>query len=191
MLGLAYPGGPSDPESGRRRQSAGLQLPRAFLGDDDRLDFSFSGLEDGRPLPHCGPGRSPTSRRSCSNRSRSPTWRPVFRRRWSTSCWTNRSPRSAPHRPQEALRRRRRGGQRPLPRARGGRSRRAGIELYIAPLRLCTDNAMMGAIAIERYKAGLFENLDLEVYPGLVRKNKDKVGITAPVQTRRRSPYRR
>ncbi len=44
------------------------------------------------------------------------------------------------------------------------------VQLQIAPLRLCTDNAVMGAIAIERYKAGLFEDLSLEVYPGLVRR---------------------
>ena len=43
------------------------------------------------------------------------------------------------------------------------------MQLHIAPLRLCTDNAVMGAIAIERYKAGLFEDLSLEIYPGLVR----------------------
>ena len=43
------------------------------------------------------------------------------------------------------------------------------VRLHIAPLRLCTDNAVMGAIAIERYKAGLFEDLSLEIYPGLVR----------------------
>ena len=43
------------------------------------------------------------------------------------------------------------------------------VQLHIAPLRLCTDNAVMGAIAIERYKAGLFEDLSLEIYPGLVR----------------------
>jgi hypothetical protein len=28
----------------------------------------------------------------------------------------------------------------------------------------------MGAIAVERYKAGRFEPLDLDVYPGVVRK---------------------
>ncbi len=44
------------------------------------------------------------------------------------------------------------------------------VQLHIAPLRLCTDNAVMGAIAIERYKAGMIEDLSLEVYPGLVRK---------------------
>ena len=53
------------------------------------------------------------------------------------------------------------------------------MQLYIAPLRLCTDNAVMGAIAIERYKAGLFEELDLEVYPGLVRKDSSPGGSSA------------
>ena len=43
------------------------------------------------------------------------------------------------------------------------------IQLHIAPLKYCTDNAVMGAIAIERYKANLFEELDLDIQPGLVR----------------------
>ena len=43
------------------------------------------------------------------------------------------------------------------------------LELWIAPLELCTDNAVMGAIAIERLRAGLTESLDLDVQPGLVR----------------------
>ena len=42
-------------------------------------------------------------------------------------------------------------------------------ELHIAPPYLCTDNAIMGAIAVERFKAGLFEDLDLDIKPGLVR----------------------
>ena len=33
------------------------------------------------------------------------------------------------------------------------------INLHIAPLRLCTDNAVMGAIAVERWQAGLVEKL--------------------------------
>ena len=70
----------------------------------------------------------------------------------------------------DAVRRRRRGGQRPLARAAGNRNggpRACGC--IIPPLRLCTDNAVMGAIAVERLKAGLVESLDLDVYPGLVR----------------------
>ncbi|MGO9784830.1 MAG: carbamoyltransferase N-terminal domain-containing protein [Streptosporangiaceae bacterium] len=45
-----------------------------------------------------------------------------------------------------------------------------GAQLHVAPLRLCTDNAVMGAIAWERWKAGMFESLDLDAFPGLVRK---------------------
>jgi N6-L-threonylcarbamoyladenine synthase len=44
-----------------------------------------------------------------------------------------------------------------------------GVKLVIPPLSLCTDNAVMGAIAIERLKASLTEPLDLDARPGLVR----------------------
>ena len=37
------------------------------------------------------------------------------------------------------------------------------------PAATCTDNAVMGAIAVERLKAGLVEALDLDVFPGVVR----------------------
>jgi N6-L-threonylcarbamoyladenine synthase len=43
------------------------------------------------------------------------------------------------------------------------------VDLHVAPLRLCTDNAVMGAIAVERWKAGRFEPLDLDAFPGVVR----------------------
>ena len=41
-----------------------------------------------------------------------------------------------------------------------------GYELHIPPLALCTDNAVMGAIAIERLRAALFEDLSLDIRPG-------------------------
>ncbi len=44
-----------------------------------------------------------------------------------------------------------------------------GVKLYIPPLRLCTDNAVMGAIAVERLRAGLIEDLELDVLAGLQR----------------------
>jgi N6-L-threonylcarbamoyladenine synthase len=46
---------------------------------------------------------------------------------------------------------------------------RQKVDLHIAPLRLCTDNAVMGAIAVERLQAGLIEGLDLDITPGVVR----------------------
>ena len=45
-------------------------------------------------------------------------------------------------------------------------ARERGYELHVPPLALCTDNAVMGAIAIERFRAGLFEDLTLEIHPG-------------------------
>ena len=49
---------------------------------------------------------------------------------------------------------------------------RQNVRLHIAPLQLCTDNAVMGAIAVERLKAGRIESLDLDIYPGMLRPPK-------------------
>jgi len=46
---------------------------------------------------------------------------------------------------------------------------RNGFQLTIAPMNLCTDNAVMGAIALEKIKRGEFAPLDLDVTPGLQR----------------------
>jgi len=46
---------------------------------------------------------------------------------------------------------------------------RERIRLHIAPPELCTDNAVMGAIAIERLKSGMTEPLTLDAKPGLIR----------------------
>lgn len=43
------------------------------------------------------------------------------------------------------------------------------IQLHIAPLDLCTDNAVMGALAWEKFDAGFIDGLDLAVNPGLRR----------------------
>ena len=43
------------------------------------------------------------------------------------------------------------------------------IELVIAPKDLCTDNAVMGAIAWEKVARGEFSALDIDIQPGLLR----------------------
>jgi N6-L-threonylcarbamoyladenine synthase len=48
------------------------------------------------------------------------------------------------------------------------------FQLYIAPTELCTDNAVMGAIALERIRAGEVESLDLDVEAGVLRPLKTK-----------------
>ncbi|HWL09175.1 MAG TPA: tRNA (adenosine(37)-N6)-threonylcarbamoyltransferase complex transferase subunit TsaD, partial [Planctomicrobium sp.] len=48
-------------------------------------------------------------------------------------------------------------------------AKRDGINVIIAPLSLCTDNAAMGAIAWELLDADQLAGLDVDVTPGLVR----------------------
>lgn len=48
-------------------------------------------------------------------------------------------------------------------------SKRMGFEVVIAPKELCTDNAVMGAIALEKIKRNEFAGLDLDITPGLQR----------------------
>ncbi|QDV81280.1 tRNA (adenosine(37)-N6)-threonylcarbamoyltransferase complex transferase subunit TsaD [Planctomycetes bacterium TBK1r] len=44
-----------------------------------------------------------------------------------------------------------------------------GFQLVIAPMNLCTDNAVMGAIALEKIRRGEFAPLDLDITAGLQR----------------------
>ncbi|MFK8113531.1 MAG: tRNA (adenosine(37)-N6)-threonylcarbamoyltransferase complex transferase subunit TsaD [Rubripirellula sp.] len=48
-------------------------------------------------------------------------------------------------------------------------ARKHGYLLAIAPMNLCTDNAVMGAIAFEKMKRNEFASLDLDITPGLQR----------------------
>ncbi|MAT14628.1 MAG: tRNA (adenosine(37)-N6)-threonylcarbamoyltransferase complex transferase subunit TsaD, partial [Planctomyces sp.] len=45
------------------------------------------------------------------------------------------------------------------------------FELYISPREYCTDNAGMAAIAWEHYERGELADLSIDVTPGLVRKS--------------------
>ena len=47
-----------------------------------------------------------------------------------------------------------------------------GVELFIPPLSLCTDNAAMAGVALAKLAAGQVADLDIDVTPGLVRKGR-------------------
>ena len=47
---------------------------------------------------------------------------------------------------------------------------RMNIELHIAAPELCTDNAVMGALAWEKIKLEQFDTLELDAKPGLLRR---------------------
>jgi N6-L-threonylcarbamoyladenine synthase len=168
LLGLGYPGGPLIERAGRQGKRNAYPFPRAFLREDDRLEFSFSGLktavryriapagtqlEDAPPLTDAVRADLAASFQEAVVDVLVDKCRAALQRCRLRSLCVG-------------------GGV-----AANGRLRErllefaaeAGIELHIAPTNLCTDNAVMGAIALERLEAGLVENLELDVLPGLER----------------------
>jgi N6-L-threonylcarbamoyladenine synthase len=169
MLGLAYPGGPSIQKAAEGGNREAYRLPRAFLGEDDRLDFSFSGLKTAVRYRIAGPGRPDLAEIKLE-----PKQVADMAASFQEAVVDVLLDKSFAALRQSGLKTLCVGGGV----AANARFRtrlqeeadRAAVDLHIAPLRLCTDNAVMGAIALERYKAGLIEDLSLEVFPGLVRK---------------------
>jgi N6-L-threonylcarbamoyladenine synthase len=173
LLGLPFPGGPAIERAAKQGHPAAYSLPRPLV-DTDRLDFSFSGLKTAVRYRITSPGDSPSSeplaRQTVADLAASfqeavvdclvaKSLLAVERTQMNVLCVGGGV--AANGRLRQRL---------------GEEAERRGIELHIPPLKLCTDNAVMGAIALERLAAGLTESLDLDVYPGLVRKKAIKDG---------------
>jgi len=168
MLSLPYPAGPSIQRAAEKGNPKAYRFPRALLGDDDVLDFSFSGLKTAVRYKLVGPGRQDFSQIELAEQQVADV--AASFQEAVVDCLVAKS--------MAALRKMGLqtlcvgGGVAANARLRerlAEETARHGVELHIAPIRLCTDNAVMGAIAVERLRAGLTENLDLDVYPGVVR----------------------
>ena len=169
MIGLPYPGGPAIQQAAEGGNPRAYDFPRALLKDPERLDFSFSGLKTAVRYTIAGPGRQDFGQIKLPDQQVADlaasfqeavvdclvgkAFGALERTGLRILCVGGGVAANA------RLRRR-------LEEEAGGRK----VRLHVAPLELCTDNAVMGAIAVERYKAGLFEDLDLDVYPGVVRR---------------------
>jgi len=171
MLGLPYPGGPSIQRAAEGGNPRAYNFPRALLGDDDRLDFSFSGLKTAVRYAIAGPGKPDFSGFNLSP-GQVADLAASFQEA-VVDCLVGKA--------FAALRKTGMnvlcvgGGVAANARLRqrlAEQSQRLNVRLHVAPLPLCTDNAVMGAIAVERLKAGLMESLDLDVYPGMIRPAK-------------------
>lgn len=168
MLQLPYPGGPHLERVARNGNAKAYAFPRAFLDNPERLQFSFSGVKTAVRYQLVGPGKADFSSVSISEQERADiaasfqeavvdalvgkTIHAVAKTRFSTLCVGGGVAANSRFREkmQEA-------------------AKTHGFQLFIAPKHLCTDNAVMGAVALERFRQGLFESLDLDVFPGLVR----------------------
>ena len=168
MLGLGFPGGPAVSrvaESGNRRA---YRFPRSFIKNEDRLEFSFSGLKTAVRYQIVGPGRADFSEVELSEQQVADI--AASFEEAVVDCLVAKAMLACR---QTGLKTLCLGGgvaaNRRLRERITAAAEENGIELHIAPIELCTDNAVMGAIAVERLKAGLVESLELDALPGLVR----------------------
>lgn len=167
MLGLGYPGGPEISRIATQGNPKAFRFPRSFIRDEDTLDFSFSGLKTAVRYAIAGPGKpltgEPIAPQQVADLAASfqaavvdslvaKAEHALKKTGLKTLCVGGGVAANRLLREQ-------------LERMTGRRR----CELWIAPPELCTDNAVMGAIAFERYREGKIEPLDLDVVAGLVR----------------------
>ena len=170
LLGLGFPGGPALQRAAQGGNPRAFAFPRSFLREE-RLDFSFSGLKTavryrvqdltrGRSAappatalpPNVVSDLAASFQEAVAEVLCAKAFQALRRTGLTTLCVGGGV--AANSRFRELLEQ---------------RATAEGVELHIAPLALCTDNAVMGAIAVERLRAGLVETLDLDAFPGPVR----------------------
>jgi N6-L-threonylcarbamoyladenine synthase len=168
MLGLSYPGGPAIQKAAATGNPKTYSFPRSLL-HEDRLAFSFSGLKTAVRYHLFGPGARAADTSPPASASEITNVAASFQEA-AVACLVGKSVQALQQTGLSTLCVG--GGVAANSRFREKMETTAkekGFRLFIAPLSLCTDNAVMGAIAVERYQAGLFESLGLDVSPGLVR----------------------
>ncbi len=169
MIGLPYPGGPAIQEAAQHGNPKAYRFPRALLNNPDVLDFSFSGLKTAVRYCIAGPGKPDFANISLSEQEVADL--AASFQEAAVDCLVGKAMLALEKTGMNILCVG--GGVAANSRFRSrleAEAQQRRFTLHLAPLRLCTDNAVMGAIAVERFRAGCFESLELDVVPGLLRK---------------------
>jgi len=166
LLGLGYPGGPEIERAAQAGNPKAHAFPRSFLRDP-RLAFSFSGLKTAVRYALRGQNEErgdvqPTPQETADMAAS-----------FQEAVVDVLVAKAVQALEQTGLKRLGVGGGV----AANGRFRakltaameRMGVETFIPPLSLCTDNAAMGGVAILKLAAGEAAGLDVDVSAGLVR----------------------
>lgn len=168
MLNLGFPGGPAVSKWAAQGDRQAYDFPRSMV-DRDNLDFSFSGLKTAvrYAIVGSGSGVDPktidvddsTKANVCASFEQAATDIVVAKCRAALK--------------QTGTARLIIGGGVAANRFLRENLQHAadddGFDLVIAPMEVCTDNAVMGAIALEKMRRGQFASLDADITPGLQR----------------------
>ncbi len=168
LLGLGYPGGPAIERAAAQGNPRAYAFPRAMLHDADRLDFSFSGLKTAVRYALATPPATPPDPATLGAQQVADL--AASFQQAVVDVLVAKSLQAVAKRGRGALCV---GGgvaaNGPLGSALGEACRRARIRLYLAPRALCTDNAAMAALAVERWQRGDVDDLEIDAVAGLVR----------------------
>lgn len=168
VLGLGYPGGPAIEQAAATGDPTAFDFPRTFL-KEDRLQFSFSGLKTA--VLYAAQG-APGSHRPVPEMT-------LQRRADLAASFQAAAVEVLVGKCRQALQRYEHsrlcvgGGVAAnslLRRQLETMSEEDNIELVVAPMEYCTDNAAMAALGWELLERDQTADLDLDVTPGLVRK---------------------
>jgi N6-L-threonylcarbamoyladenine synthase len=171
LLGLDYPGGPAIERVARGGNPRAFAFPRAFL-HDERLLLSFSGLKTAVRYALYGQnasgertltGDEPINDLAASFQEAVVDVIAAKTRQAVARTETKRLAVGGGVAANSQLRER-------LQELAG----ELGVELFIPPLSLCTDNAAMAGIAFPKLAAGQSSDLELDVTAGLVRPGQKK-----------------
>ncbi len=171
MLGIPFPGGPRLAKLAEQGNESAFAFPRPLIDDPSRLDFSFSGLKTAVRYQLVGQGKHDFSKLELSDQLRADiaasfqravvdclvakAWQAVRQTKMKRLCIGGGV--AANRRFRELILE---------------RFRSTDCVVRFAPPDLCTDNAVMGALAWEKIKRCEYDDLDLDVKPGLVRDSR-------------------
>ena len=166
LLGLGYPGGPEIERVATGRDPAAFSFPRSFI-NDSKLHFSFSGLKTA--VLYALHGQNAPTRPIPVDEILIGNLAASFQEA-VVDVLVSKTRRALL---QSGLKRLGVGGGV----AANARFRQRiaematdlGVEAFIPPLNLCTDNAAMAGIALPKLWAGQTAELDVDVVAGLVR----------------------
>jgi N6-L-threonylcarbamoyladenine synthase len=169
LLHLGFPGGPAVERAASGGDAGAYRFPRAFL-HDERLDFSFSGLKTAVLYTVHGQDGS----------RRDPP--PAGQQRADLAASFQQAVVDVlVGKARQALRRT---GHKRLAVGGGVAANRClrgalevmaqdeGVELFIPPMKLCTDNAAMAALAVEKWRRGEWAPLDLDAVAAYVPRGR-------------------
>ena len=156
ILGIGFPGGPNLEREATDGKPKAFEFPRAFI-KDERLEFSFSGLKTAvlyakRDNPNATRADLAASFQEAVVDVLASKCRQALR--------------------QSGLKRLAVGGgviaNKRLRTKLETMCQEENAELFIPPMNLCTDNAAMAALAVEKWKLGQFAAPDLDAEPNFL-----------------------